>query len=189
MALRLQLWLRLAASLRRAALVENKLALRGFINSLRCHPPPQEPVWKPDAFEPAQEADKQSAEAIESKQTVEELEELEDDFADDRALEAYRWAAGRLPAAWSVPPCSASAHRLCLGCASAHHSVRTVLCLPDGFVSNAALSHLPACPQAAAHGGDEGGGGTAAIWQPAADPAERVGGAGEAGLAGLITLA
>ncbi len=58
-------------------------------------PPPlhamfQEPVWKPDAFEPAKEVDKQSAEQIDEKKTVEELEELEDEFGDDRALEKLR---------------------------------------------------------------------------------------------------
>jgi len=50
----------------------------------------QEPVWKPDAFEPAKEVDKQSAEQIDEKKTVEELEELEDEFGDDRALEKLR---------------------------------------------------------------------------------------------------
>ncbi|PRW20210.1 Phosducin 3 [Chlorella sorokiniana] len=52
--------------------------------------PAKEPVWKPDAYEPAKEAERQSAERIDAKQTVEELEELEDDFGDDRVLEKYR---------------------------------------------------------------------------------------------------
>lgn len=50
----------------------------------------QEPVWKPDAYEPPKEVDPQSAERIDEKKTAEELEELEDEFGDDRVLEKYR---------------------------------------------------------------------------------------------------
>ena len=53
----------------------------------------QEPVWQPDAFVPAEEDDtetkKRDAEFLETK-GVEELQELEDDFADDRFMEEYR---------------------------------------------------------------------------------------------------
>lgn len=47
-------------------------------------------MWKPDAYEPAKEVDPKSAERIDEKQTAEGLEELEDEFGDDRALEKYR---------------------------------------------------------------------------------------------------
>ena len=49
-------------------------------------------MWKPDAYEPEQPVERRSAAAIDAKQTAEELEELEDECGDDRALEAYRWA-------------------------------------------------------------------------------------------------
>lgn len=49
---------------------------------------PQEPVWKPDAFVPEEETKKDTS-YLDSK-GVDELEELEDDFEDDRFMEEYR---------------------------------------------------------------------------------------------------
>ena len=55
-------------------------------------PPPssatQEPIWKPEAFKPEEEA-KNDKDFIDAKEP-DELEELEDEFADDRFLETYR---------------------------------------------------------------------------------------------------
>jgi Phosducin len=49
----------------------------------------QEPVWKPDAYTPEEEVPKRDAAYLDTKD-VDELEELEDDFSDDRFLEDYR---------------------------------------------------------------------------------------------------
>jgi hypothetical protein len=50
----------------------------------------QEPIWKPDAYKPEEEKVKKDATWINSKTTEDELEEVEDDFIDDRELEALR---------------------------------------------------------------------------------------------------
>lgn len=50
---------------------------------------PAEAVWKPEPFSPAQEAVKDRA-WLNSKQEPTDLDQAEDDFADDRYLEAYR---------------------------------------------------------------------------------------------------
>ena len=48
----------------------------------------QESVWKPDAFVPKEEIKKD--ESLLDTKDVDELEELEDDFEDDRFMEEYR---------------------------------------------------------------------------------------------------
>lgn len=53
--------------------------------------PPQEPVWKPDAYAPEAEAPKKDAAWVEGR-SAEELEEGEDEFDDDRALAEFRCA-------------------------------------------------------------------------------------------------
>lgn len=50
--------------------------------------PEKEAVWKPEAYKPEEE-EKKDAKWLEGKE-ADELEELEDDFADDRFLEEYR---------------------------------------------------------------------------------------------------
>lgn len=55
--------------------------------------PRQAPAWKPDAYEPEAEPRKDAA-WVEGR-SAEELEELEDEFGDDRALEEFRWGWGR----------------------------------------------------------------------------------------------
>lgn len=60
--------------------------------------PAAEPVWKPEAYKPQEEAARDRA-LLDSKASPEELEELEDDFADDRFLEEYRWGRAEAPRA------------------------------------------------------------------------------------------
>lgn len=50
---------------------------------------PKEPKWTPDAFQPEAERPLKDKEFIKN-QAQEELEDLEDDFADDQFLEKYR---------------------------------------------------------------------------------------------------
>lgn len=56
---------------------------------LSCRRSPQEPAWKPQAYAPEEEVQKDAA-WLEGK-TAEELEELEDETGDDRFMEEYRW--------------------------------------------------------------------------------------------------
>ncbi|GAB4820253.1 hypothetical protein N2152v2_007299 [Parachlorella kessleri] len=49
---------------------------------------PAEPVWKPDAYK-AEEVERKDKQWLDSKE-ADELDELEDEFADDRAMEEYR---------------------------------------------------------------------------------------------------
>ena len=53
--------------------------------------PEKAPVWKPDVFTPEKEEakDKQWID----KKGEEDLEDLEDEFVDQRFLEKYRWAS------------------------------------------------------------------------------------------------
>jgi hypothetical protein len=53
------------------------------------HPPLQEAVWKPEAYVAEAETSK-DADWLATKD-ADELEELEDDFADDRVLQEIRW--------------------------------------------------------------------------------------------------
>lgn len=57
--------------------------------------PPKEPVWKAEKFAPQQAAKKD--EQWLDKKEADELEELEDEFADDPFLEQYRWVIGYNP--------------------------------------------------------------------------------------------
>ena len=50
--------------------------------------PPKDAVWKPEAYTPEEET-KRDESFLESKD-IDELQELDDDFADDRFLEDYR---------------------------------------------------------------------------------------------------
>jgi hypothetical protein len=50
--------------------------------------PAKEPVWKPEAFKPAQ-APTKDADLISGKE-ADELSDMEDEFEDDRFLEKYR---------------------------------------------------------------------------------------------------
>ncbi|KAL4530444.1 hypothetical protein Ndes2437B_g03939 [Nannochloris sp. 'desiccata'] len=51
--------------------------------------PAKDPVWKPDTYAPEEEEPKKDESYLDTKD-ADELEELEDDFADDRFLEDYR---------------------------------------------------------------------------------------------------
>eukprot|EP00983_Pelagomonas_calceolata_P025657 804815-Pelagomonas_calceolata.AAC.8 len=54
--------------------------------------PPKEEVWKPERYAPSPEIVKDKA-WIDGHQEAEELSDLEDEFADDRFLEEYRYGA------------------------------------------------------------------------------------------------
>ncbi len=71
--------------------------------------PPKEPVQKADPFSPAEEPRWDRA-WLEQAEAPEDVEDAEDDFADDRFLEQYRWAPGQGPAQFPPVACACVAH-------------------------------------------------------------------------------
>ena len=67
--------------------------------------PPKAPVWKPEKYTAEVEEVKDRA-WVDSK-AAEELSDLEDEFADDRFMEEYRWAgtAGTCPCSHGATLC------------------------------------------------------------------------------------
>jgi hypothetical protein len=72
---------------------------------------PKPKPWKPDAYTPEQEEQKDKEWL--DKKDEEELAELDDEFQDDRALEEYRWAANALQL---QQPLLSAAHVSAAGC-------------------------------------------------------------------------
>lgn len=100
-------------------------------------------MWKPDAYEPEAEVQKDAA-WVEGK-TADELEELEDEFGDDRALEEFRRAAlaqdplGGAVRRWlRLPAC------MFRGCATAASSPARQRCAPLHCARDA-VSAVPTC--------------------------------------------